>query len=209
LAVEDGGFLAYEWIGEKNYLRERGQTRGANRTSLDALMVAEAEGQRLLLLIEWKYTEDYRGHKANECIAGSGFVEVNLDVPIGTYPRYMHFVGMHELGHVIGLAHPEGKPCYNSCYGPVMSYGSCPSEDRCVTVVATDDINGVNNKYHYKPSTSTGGGGSGGGGGTCRSGNGPLLGETNVASLPREDVTTAADSRTCSTGPEPATSCAT
>jgi hypothetical protein len=59
LAVEDGGYVAYEWIGEKNYLSERGQTRGANRTSLDALMVAKAEDQRVFLLFEWKYTESY------------------------------------------------------------------------------------------------------------------------------------------------------
>jgi hypothetical protein len=64
LAVEDGGCVAYEWIGERNYLGERGQTRGAVRTSLDALMVAEAEDQRVLLLIEWKYTESYRPGKS-------------------------------------------------------------------------------------------------------------------------------------------------
>ncbi len=64
VAVEDGGFAAYEWIGERNYLREPGQTRGANRTSLDALMVAELDDERILLLIEWKYTESYRRGKS-------------------------------------------------------------------------------------------------------------------------------------------------
>jgi len=64
VAVEDGGYVAYEWIGEKNYLSERGQTRGANRTSLDALMVAEAEDRLVLLLIEWKYTETYSQAKS-------------------------------------------------------------------------------------------------------------------------------------------------
>lgn len=64
LAVEDGGFVAYEWIGESNYLGERGQARGANRTSLDALMFVEVEGERSLVLIEWKYTESYRQGKS-------------------------------------------------------------------------------------------------------------------------------------------------
>jgi hypothetical protein len=65
MAVEDGGFVAYEWIGERNYLKERGQTRGAHRTSLDALMVAEAGSERILLLIEWKYTESYPPGKSH------------------------------------------------------------------------------------------------------------------------------------------------
>jgi hypothetical protein len=39
--VEDGGFVAYEWIGERDYLGEPGpRVRGANITSLDGLMCA-------------------------------------------------------------------------------------------------------------------------------------------------------------------------
>jgi hypothetical protein len=59
LAVEDGGFVAYEWIGEQNYLGEPGpRIRGANITSLDALMCAQrSDGMRVLLVIEWKYLE--------------------------------------------------------------------------------------------------------------------------------------------------------
>jgi Restriction Endonuclease associating with ARP len=59
--VEDGGFVAYEWIGEKNYLGEPGpRVRGANITSLDGLMCAErSDGMRVLLVIEWKYLESY------------------------------------------------------------------------------------------------------------------------------------------------------
>jgi restriction endonuclease-like protein len=39
--VEDGGFVAYEWIGAQNYLSEPGaRTRGAQVTSLDALKSA-------------------------------------------------------------------------------------------------------------------------------------------------------------------------
>lgn len=40
--VEDGGFVAYEWIGKDNHLGEPGaRVRGANITSLDGLMCAE------------------------------------------------------------------------------------------------------------------------------------------------------------------------
>lgn len=60
IPVEDGGFVAYEWIGMRNYLSERTHTRGANTTSLDALMAVETNDGTCLLLIEWKYTESYR-----------------------------------------------------------------------------------------------------------------------------------------------------
>jgi hypothetical protein len=61
LAVEDGGFVAYEWIGERNYLLEPGsRTRGAQVTSLDALMCGQrADGHRVLVAFEWKYLESY------------------------------------------------------------------------------------------------------------------------------------------------------
>jgi hypothetical protein len=57
--VEDSGFVGFEWIGAENYLHERGEKRGANRTSIDALMVAELADAPTLVLIEWKYTESY------------------------------------------------------------------------------------------------------------------------------------------------------
>ena len=58
-------YVAFEWIGEKNYLGEkvasdRGRTRGANCTSADAaVMFRRSDGQRQIALIEWKYTESY------------------------------------------------------------------------------------------------------------------------------------------------------
>jgi len=59
--VEDGGFVAYEWIGKHNYLGEPGaRVRGANITSLDGLMCAQcSDGTRVLIVIEWKYLESY------------------------------------------------------------------------------------------------------------------------------------------------------
>ena len=65
LPVEDGQYVAFEWIGLENYLGERirpgaKRTRGALCTSADAAVLFERnDGQRQMVLIEWKYTESY------------------------------------------------------------------------------------------------------------------------------------------------------
>lgn len=61
----EGGYVSFEWIGERNYLGERqpkngNRTRGANCTSVDAaVMFDRTDGLRQIVLIEWKYTESY------------------------------------------------------------------------------------------------------------------------------------------------------
>jgi hypothetical protein len=57
----EGGYLAFEWIGKREYLNEPGAfVRGANVTSLDALMrVTLDDGALALLVVEWKYLESY------------------------------------------------------------------------------------------------------------------------------------------------------
>jgi hypothetical protein len=62
--IEDGQYVAFEWIGKDNYLREishnRVRTRGANYTSADAAVKFIREDNTLqVVLIEWKYTESY------------------------------------------------------------------------------------------------------------------------------------------------------
>ena len=58
-------FIAFEWIGERNYLREKirpsaKRTRGAYFTSADAAVKFKLKnGQIHIILIEWKYTESY------------------------------------------------------------------------------------------------------------------------------------------------------
>jgi hypothetical protein len=65
LPIEDGQFVAHEWIGQQNYLGEKisrngKRTRGANFTSADAaVMFQRTDGKRHIVLIEWKYTESY------------------------------------------------------------------------------------------------------------------------------------------------------
>jgi len=65
LPIEDGQYVAFEWIGRENYLGEkvpRGaqRTRGANFTSADAaVLFRRQDGSKQIVLIEWKYTESY------------------------------------------------------------------------------------------------------------------------------------------------------
>lgn len=59
--VVDDGCVEFEFIGERQYLRERGFSRGAHCTSVDAFMIGRtAHDERRAFLIEWKYTESYR-----------------------------------------------------------------------------------------------------------------------------------------------------
>lgn len=65
LPIEDGNYISFEWIGDKNYLGEKitqngKRTRGANCTSADAIVgFSRVDGKKQIVLIEWKYTESY------------------------------------------------------------------------------------------------------------------------------------------------------
>jgi hypothetical protein len=63
----DSGFVEFEKVGAEKLGGEESSTRGANCTSIDALMLGETiYGKRILFLIEWKYTEAYsRDSKAD------------------------------------------------------------------------------------------------------------------------------------------------
>ncbi len=67
LPMPSGRFLEFEWIGDEDYLGEgRGaaRVRGSMVTSADAAFrYLNVEGDVELALLEWKYTEDYRGHE--------------------------------------------------------------------------------------------------------------------------------------------------
>ena len=58
-----GWFVGFEWVGATPYLGEwkpdRKPTRGANVTSVDAVVRFEQDGVPETLFIEWKYTERY------------------------------------------------------------------------------------------------------------------------------------------------------
>ena len=81
LKVESGPngedwFVGFEWIGEKDYLKEGGassaRTRGANATSSDAIVRFRHENRVETLLIEWKYTETYGAPIPNKIREGGG-----------------------------------------------------------------------------------------------------------------------------------------
>ncbi|MDR0910952.1 MAG: hypothetical protein LBM77_14455 [Spirochaetaceae bacterium] len=55
----DDGYVEFEIVGSQNYLHERQHTRGANATSIDAVMLGRKAKKNVLFLIEWKYTENY------------------------------------------------------------------------------------------------------------------------------------------------------
>ena len=62
-------YVAFEWIGGKNYLKEqtsgrvasdKARSRGANFTSLDfAFRFRRTDGRIQIVAGEWKYTENY------------------------------------------------------------------------------------------------------------------------------------------------------
>jgi hypothetical protein len=65
--IVDDGYVEFEFIGRKNYLGEKSWERGANCTSVDAVMKGkDKSGNKIFFLIEWKYTEYY--HKDDKYI---------------------------------------------------------------------------------------------------------------------------------------------
>ena len=82
LPIEDGLYVAFEWIGQENYLHEKisrnGQrTRGANYTSADAAVrFRRSDGREQISLIEWKYTESYSSVNLEVAASGQSRVEI-------------------------------------------------------------------------------------------------------------------------------------
>jgi hypothetical protein len=81
--IADHGYVSFEVIGQENYLKERSHTRGANSTSIDAVMLAEMQDNtRKLFIIEWKYVEEYRSKQ-------SKFVEEGGERRRATYMPFL------------------------------------------------------------------------------------------------------------------------
>lgn len=90
LPVEDALYVSFEWIGNENSQGERAhgegtRTRGANFTSTDAVVMFEnLEGQKQVVLVEWKYTESYP-----EITLVSRKVELTAGKSINTFSKIM------------------------------------------------------------------------------------------------------------------------
>jgi len=81
----DSGYVDFEVIGSKNYLGEKLHTRGANSTSVDAVMLAELNnGTRKLYFIEWKYVESY--NKTSKAEGESGKTRQYIYSPLLNQP---------------------------------------------------------------------------------------------------------------------------
>jgi len=79
--IIDDGFVEFEMIGKKKYLPERSHTRGKYTTSIDALMLGEQEdGKRILIFMEWKYTEFYSSESL--VISSEGTSRINTYKPL-------------------------------------------------------------------------------------------------------------------------------
>jgi hypothetical protein len=81
--IIDDGYIEFEKMGGKNDnpLNEKSKQRkgGSKSTSIDALMVGKkCDGNNILALIEWKYTEKYENQKC-KFIAKDGYHQNYLD----------------------------------------------------------------------------------------------------------------------------------
>jgi hypothetical protein len=65
------GYIQFEAVADGDYLKERRLTRGANITSVDALIIGKkSNGAICLVPIEWKYTEKYGNDDKSKGSAG-------------------------------------------------------------------------------------------------------------------------------------------
>jgi len=72
----EDGYMGFEVVSKQSYLGEvadgKEQTRGANCTSVDAIMTGKLKnGKKIQVLIEWKYTELYPKSDKSEGSSGT------------------------------------------------------------------------------------------------------------------------------------------
>src|SRR5574341_28753 len=130
LPVESGCYVSFEWIGQGNYLGEKisrsgKRTRGANCTSADSIVMFERQdGKRLVVLIEWKYTESYGRNFLKYSDSGTDRTEIyrhlfeKVDCPINKdllpsfdslfYAPFYQFMRQQFLADEMEKAHEMG-----------------------------------------------------------------------------------------------------
>ncbi|MCQ2606652.1 MAG: hypothetical protein MJ204_08995 [Bacteroidales bacterium] len=64
------GFIGFEIVSDNIYLNEKINNRGANCTSIDAIILGKKGDQNILVAIEWKYTEKYNSEDKSKDSAG-------------------------------------------------------------------------------------------------------------------------------------------
>jgi len=130
--IVDDGFVEFEFIGEKQYLREPSFTRGANCTSIDAAMIGRRiDGSRRLFLIEWKYTEEYgvkdkyiekRARVYDALIAAADSPLKPADPKAFYYEPFYQLMRQTLLGHELARHHDHGCTSY-------MHVHVCPKDN--------------------------------------------------------------------------------
>ncbi len=103
--ILNNGYVEFEMLGLKKLGREWSHIRGANCTSVDAMMLGQrADGSRVIVLIEWKYTESYG--RSDLSTGKSGLIRINAykdllsmkDCPISHTPAVdMYFEPFYQL----------------------------------------------------------------------------------------------------------------
>lgn len=80
--ILDDGLVEFEVVGKKNYLGEKSHSRGANSTSVDAVMLAEMlNGAVKLFFIEWKFVEQYK-YSPSKALGDSGKTRLKIYLPL-------------------------------------------------------------------------------------------------------------------------------
>jgi hypothetical protein len=103
----DSGFVEFEKVGKRRLGKEKNLSRGANCTSIDALMLGQRRDQSIVLvLIEWKFTEDYSSTKKDLSHGNSGKTRIDAyadllldpDCPIAHTPvTDLYFEPFYQL----------------------------------------------------------------------------------------------------------------
>lgn len=100
--IIDDGFVEFEYIGKQQYLKEKGFTRGANCTSIDAVMLGiTADSNRIMFLIEWKFTETYERENryipARAAVYDSLIVRPDGPFLIGADPESFYYEPFYQM----------------------------------------------------------------------------------------------------------------
>jgi hypothetical protein len=74
-------YVEFEWVGMESTLELGAYTRGANATSVDALLVAETTSGRRAYVLEWKYVENYPKNES-KAIGNSGKTRLDRYTPL-------------------------------------------------------------------------------------------------------------------------------
>lgn len=100
--IIDDGFIEFEYIGEKQYLKEKTFTRGANCTSIDAVMLGlTSTSNKIMFLIEWKYTEIYKRENLyipeRSAVYDSLIIQSDSPFIIGTNPKCFYYEPFYQM----------------------------------------------------------------------------------------------------------------